>query len=286
MQQISNDYWLDSEELDKIKRIMDQASFVTHGMGELLSEEPSNVCNVLELGCGPGEWALSLAQRYPHLHVTGIDIEEKLIAYAKMQAEAAELSNVTFQRLSAFNLPKRNDLPTLDTFPDASFDLINGRFFGTLVSRELWYEVLQQCYRLLCPGGILQFTDHAPITTNSPAVDEWLELVFLAQLKRGQKRCKSESAIIVQSTLLEEKGFHIVGKKPYAIDFSFGQAAHNSMSTILLREVEEHQTFLSKTMNLITMENYEALKERMLAEFQAPEFKGIWFLCTVKGKRP
>ncbi len=35
-----NQYVFDAEEVDKMQQIIDQASFVTQGMGEILSEEP------------------------------------------------------------------------------------------------------------------------------------------------------------------------------------------------------------------------------------------------------
>jgi 16S rRNA G1207 methylase RsmC len=53
---------------------------------------PSGASNfVLDVGCGFGPIALFIKQRYPHLQVTGVDINERAVAYARKNAELNNL---------------------------------------------------------------------------------------------------------------------------------------------------------------------------------------------------
>lgn len=47
---------------------------------------PKAPTSILDVGCGGGQMALKLAQRYPKAKVRGIDLSEEAIAFAKAQA--------------------------------------------------------------------------------------------------------------------------------------------------------------------------------------------------------
>lgn len=63
------------------------------------SHLPANVLNqdgffsVLDIGCGTGLISLMLAQRYPNIHITGIDIDPQAISQAKTNAALSPWSN-------------------------------------------------------------------------------------------------------------------------------------------------------------------------------------------------
>ncbi len=64
---------------------------------------------VLDMGCGNGIITLLLAQRYPHCHFHGVDINPQLTQQAKQNANLNNLENCTFETvdLLAGNLNER-----------------------------------------------------------------------------------------------------------------------------------------------------------------------------------
>src|SRR4051812_31221494 len=61
---------------------------------------------VLDLGCGPGLWALELAPQVGH--VTGIDIAPAFIEYANEQAQHKNIQNVEFEVASFLDFSPKN----------------------------------------------------------------------------------------------------------------------------------------------------------------------------------
>src|ERR1700753_1259308 len=52
---------------------------------------PSPDTRLLEIACGPGFYACSLAQRYPDIQITGVDLSERLLSRAKDRADLRRL---------------------------------------------------------------------------------------------------------------------------------------------------------------------------------------------------
>src|SRR4029077_3385694 len=59
--------------------------------------EPPACSKVLELGCGPGFYACSLARRFRQISVLGIDSSKKLVKYARDKATENALDNCAFE---------------------------------------------------------------------------------------------------------------------------------------------------------------------------------------------
>ena len=96
---------------------------------------------VLELGCGPGFYACKLAQQYPQIATTGIDLSEQLIARARSRASARSLGNCTFRHGDAQALPE---------LPGPIDAVIVSRLFLIVPNKE---AVLAEILRVLRPGG-------------------------------------------------------------------------------------------------------------------------------------
>lgn len=97
----------------------------------------------LDIGCGEGHNTRLLAQR--GARVTGVDIAEVFIAYAR-ETEAQEPLGIAYEVASAVELP----------FPDTSFDFATG--FMSFMGIPETDRVLAEAYRILKPGGFLQFS--------------------------------------------------------------------------------------------------------------------------------
>jgi SAM-dependent methyltransferase len=114
---------------------------------------PLTGARVLDLGTGPGTMALPLAER--GAHVTGTDISENQIAAAREQAELRGLSDrCTFEVGSAEQ----------SRFANNSFDVITS---GTSWH---WFDhakALDECTRLLAPGGLLVIAHYIYLANHS-----------------------------------------------------------------------------------------------------------------------
>lgn len=95
---------------------------------------------VLEIGCGTGSTAIAHAPHVKHIRAT--DISSKMIAIARRKAEAANVSNVTFEAAAIDELE----------VPDASLDVVMGHSILHLLDDK--EAALARVYRMLKPGGV------------------------------------------------------------------------------------------------------------------------------------
>lgn len=92
-----------------------QLAQVQHRLGERLWQHcPEDAQRILDLGCGPGHWSARLSQRYPHAHVTGVDLSPGMLAEAERQWPAAQWPHLHWQQEDAQQLPT----------PRSAYDLI------------------------------------------------------------------------------------------------------------------------------------------------------------------
>ncbi|MBV9232165.1 MAG: class I SAM-dependent methyltransferase, partial [Chloroflexi bacterium] len=140
--QSENTYMIDPENSVEMARLMRQDHLVTQGMGGLFPEgtDLTDVHSILDLACGPGGWVLETAFAHSDIEVVGVDISERMIAYACAQAKVQVLENASFRVM--------NILKPLD-FPDASFDLVNARVISTFMLPDAWPQLIQECIRIL-----------------------------------------------------------------------------------------------------------------------------------------
>src|SRR5256714_7784082 len=103
--------------------------------------EPPASSKVLELGCGPGFYARTLAWRFWQISVLGGDSSKELVKYAREKAMEKALSNCAFEWGNVLNLSQ----------PDNSFSqLVASRLFTILPERE---RAVAEIFRVLNLGG-------------------------------------------------------------------------------------------------------------------------------------
>jgi ubiquinone/menaquinone biosynthesis C-methylase UbiE len=96
----------------------------------------------VDLGCGAGQLVMEMARKAPGLHMTGIDLSEKMLADARQSAQRVGLED----RVD-FRLGNVEEIP----FPDQSLDLVI-----STASLHHWTDpvkVLNEIDRVLKPGG-------------------------------------------------------------------------------------------------------------------------------------
>jgi ubiquinone/menaquinone biosynthesis C-methylase UbiE len=97
--------------------------------------------HLLEIACGPGFYACSLAQRYPNIRITGVDLSERLLSRAKDRADIRQLKNCHFVRA--------NVLALSEAFEPVDA-IIASRLMMVLGDRP---QALREIYSVLRPGG-------------------------------------------------------------------------------------------------------------------------------------
>lgn len=113
--------------------------------------------NILDVGCGIGGSTLYLAEKFDAI-ATGITLSPVQAARANERAKNAFLEgNVSFQVADALNLP----------FADNSFDLVWSLESGEHMADKTRF--LEECYRVLKPGGVFIFATWCHRPTHSLA---------------------------------------------------------------------------------------------------------------------
>ncbi|MBD3883064.1 methyltransferase domain-containing protein [Phormidium tenue FACHB-886] len=115
---------------------------------------------ILDVGCGIGGSSLYLAEKF-NAAVTGITLSPVQADRAIARAEAAGLSDrATFQVADALQMP----------FADRSFDLVWSLESGEHMPDK--QKFLQECYRVLKPGGTFIFVTwcHRPTAPAAPSL--------------------------------------------------------------------------------------------------------------------
>jgi ubiquinone/menaquinone biosynthesis C-methylase UbiE len=132
--------------------------------------------NVLDIACGPGFTSCELAKAVGEEgRVTGVDINEELIAAAHQAKASEQVENVSFSLGNLYDL----------ALPENSFDFIYARFLFQHLEKP--DAALANLHKVLRPGGILCILDIDDNWTSfSPESDAFVR--FIRKTGAGQRR--------------------------------------------------------------------------------------------------
>jgi ubiquinone/menaquinone biosynthesis C-methylase UbiE len=102
-----------------------------------------NPRQILDVGCGTGQWAYEIAGEYPQALVVGLDLEE-----AKNPVSAP--GNYRFVQGDVLK-----GLP----FVDNTFDFVHQRLLVGAVPATAWPEVVKELARVTAPGGWVELVE-------------------------------------------------------------------------------------------------------------------------------
>ncbi|UPK99475.1 hypothetical protein LCI18_010410 [Fusarium solani-melongenae] len=159
-----------------------------------LSPISSKPKRVLDVGTGPGTWALEFAQKHPYCSVLGIDIEPVHPLYTR--------SNCTFLTKDVTH--------DWDFTGGGNYDFIHVRQLGDIQEKM---ALIQRCFDNLKPGGWVEFTEWIAIlqspnhSLRGTAFRKWNDL-----LEQGMRQCGTTLYYPDKlKPLLQETGFeHII----------------------------------------------------------------------------
>lgn len=271
-------YFINTENAAEMARLMQQDRLLTREMGGLFPQQLDlpTIHDVLDIGCGPGGWVLDVAHDHPKISVTGIDISQIMVEYARAQARVQWLNNAHFKVMDA--------LKPLD-FPPHSFDLINARFISGFMPPAAWSQLLQECMRILRPAGTLRLIEPEYPLTTSPALERLGGMVTHAMQLAGQSFSpdgRHAGITPVLGRLLREAGFINIQKKAHVLDCSAGMEAYTSQYQNTMVFLKLIQPFLLK-MNMATKEELDVLYEQALMEMHFDDFCAVWYYLSVWG---
>lgn len=281
MTQSSGDYFINQELMEEMVRLKRQAGIVTSEMGGALWEqqEPNHIHRVLDLACGPGEWAMEVANTYSHIEqVIGVDKSQRMISYANAQAEA-EGSKASFRVM---------DITQPLDFPNGAFDLINARFIHSLMKADQWPMLLQECFRVLCPGGILRMTEQESGFSNDKVYQQYIDLWGTAWIRSGHSFSHSHSYIgvtVVLKDLMHQAGLIDQKHRPISIDLSSRQPIHREMIENLAQALKLAGPFLLRV-GAGTQKDITELYEQMESLIGKEHFCAYWLLQTIWASKP
>lgn len=280
-EQSSNLYFIDPENVAEMARLMHQNRLVTQAMGGLFPERTdfSTVSAILDIACGPGEWALNVAAAHPHIQVVGGDISPIMVQYASLEARRRELYNTRFRVMDA--------LQPLD-FPDHTFDIVNARFIFGFMPPAAWPRLLAECARITRPGGIIRLTESEWNLTNSLAY-ETLHAYTTQALKKAGKSFSPDGRNIgitpMLGAFLQGAGCVDIQHRAFVQDLSSGTEANKTLYQNLMAFFQLVKPFVIGT-GVSTQDEFDVQYHRMLEEITQPEFRGISFILTVWGETP
>jgi ubiquinone/menaquinone biosynthesis C-methylase UbiE len=161
-----------SKELERLKRQAQIAGKLELSVMRRFGIKPG--MNVLDLACGPGVTTLLLSELVEDGHVTGIDVNDTLLAEAEQVIESHEVNNIMLKKGDVYN----------HQLPENSFDFIYSRFLFQHLSDPL--KALNNVIPLLKPGGIFCVLDvDDDWLTIHPQPEQFAQFVKLAG--EGQK---------------------------------------------------------------------------------------------------
>lgn len=180
--------------------------WVRQGLIDQIGGQPRRI---LDLGCGTGSLTLALKEHFPQADVMGLDLSPQMLTMADYKAQQRGLKMTWYQGL-AEQTPFSRD----------AFDLISIALLFHETPPAITQAILQECFRLLSPGGQLLILDgnQAQLRHN-----EWLTQVFeepyIQAFARGDLNHSLQKAGFEQVKTEEHWWFHQIsqGRKPLPI---------------------------------------------------------------------
>ena len=279
----TNTYIIDPENALEMDRLIEQGHLITEGLGEAFSEGDAIVSSqiMLDIGCGPGEWIRYVAKKFPQKKLIGIDISHIEVEYAQVCAEAERLANVEFLAMNALEPLK---------FPDASFDLVNGRLISGFMKRDAWLPLLKECLRILRPGGTLRITEGETLSiTGSSTAIAMSELTVKALWKAGMGFSPNGPSAAYLPKVLQffrDAGYQDIRMQPHVIDCSFGSAYHQASLKNGALFYKNMKPFLVEKYRVVSARKLEQMAEQLHRDQLSPDFACLWYWLTISGRRP
>ncbi len=262
----------------ELQRLITQDEMLTSCMGGVLPEQsdPTRLREVLDIGCGPGGWAIQTALTYPEMSVTGIDISSAMVRFARHRAQTHGVQDrVTFAVMDALRMLE---------FPPNTFDLVNLRLGSSFVRAWDWPKLLSEMERVTRVGGVIRITEAAFITqSSSPSLLSLHQSLLDAMDRAGHLFAPRPEGLTVHIGPLLYKYIRIteVATRDFPLEFRAGTEAGQRFLQDVEHGFQTLRPFLEKWRSGPPIKGYDQVYAQALQEMQSPQFFAIWPLRTV-----
>jgi len=265
--------------LDEMARLEIQDKMVTTGMGGVLPElaDPTVLRRVLDVGCGTGGWLMETARTYPTIEkLVGVDISDKMLAYARAQAEKLALGErVQFQAMDALRILE---------FPAGYFDLVNQRYGISWLRTWDWRKLLSEYQRVCRPGGIIRITEGNTLECNIPALTKLFDIMAEAFYHSGRFFTLSKDGVTGElANLMRQYGIQNVQTQVHPLVYRGGTIECQHFADDMAHIFRLFLPFYQRWTRVPS--DYEEIYQQALKEMQQPGFVGTWTLLTMWGSR-
>ncbi len=280
--EIGGTYFVQNREnLEELRRLQIQDQMLTTSMGGALPEQPNpgRFRRVLDIGCGAGAWLIEMAKIFPSIErLVGIDVNRQMIATAQQEAQAQQVSDrVQFCLMDALQMLE---------FPSDFFDLVNQRLAMSWLRTWEWPKLLREYRRVTCPDGVIRVTEVAIVTESSNlAYLRLCTLILHALYRAGHYFTPTPDGLTSQLVrLLHQSSVENVQTQPHSIRYRAG--------TVEGQHFAEDMRLVSRTLIPYLRkwgqmpDDYEALYQQMLQEFEQPNFFAVLNVLTAWGTKP
>jgi ubiquinone/menaquinone biosynthesis C-methylase UbiE len=280
-EQSSTYFVQDRSNVEEMNRLELQDKMLTTGMGGVLPElaDPTPVRRVLDVGCGTGGWLIETAKTYPSIEkLVGADISGKMLAYARVRADAEALDQrVQFREMDALRMLE---------FADASFDLVNQRLGDSWLRTWDWKKILLEYQRVTRPGGIIRITEgNAFAESNSPALTKLCDTVLKAFYNSGRLFTESNDGIIRElPRIMTQYGISDVQSQVHTLTYQAGTESGQQFYQNVQYILRLLLPFFHKWTHVPV--DYEDTRQQALKEIQQSGFVANFTLITCWGKKP
>ena len=167
---------------------------------------------ILEVGCGPGNFALCLERWFPNAELTALDLEADLIHFASKRADSA-----SFVRASSQRMP----------LTSASFDVVSA--LQVIEHFPQPEEFLSEVGRVLRPGGLLLMSTPNPTGLGARLQGEsWQGIrddhISLRDPSEWKKSLEVEGFERLSEGTTLFNGMPVLGQFPFSVGFQALQA--------------------------------------------------------------
>jgi ubiquinone/menaquinone biosynthesis C-methylase UbiE len=264
---------------EELIRLHVQDQMLTAGMGGVLSEQsdPKSLQRVLDVGCGTGDWLIETAKTYPTISLlVGVDISEKMLEYARAQAEAQQVSDrVQFRAMDALRMLE---------FSADYFDLVNERLGASFLRKWDWPKLIGEFQRVTRPGGVIRVTECDLTENNSPALNRLYDVFLQALYNAGNFFTLDRRGVIDElANLLKRHGLQNVQTRMHLLDCRNGTPAWQPYYENVRHGFRTLAPFFRKWTRV--PDDYETLYQQALSEMEQPDFVATWGLLTAWGNK-
>ncbi len=270
----------DNKKKAEIERLVTQERMFRIAMGGILLEQtnPDNFHSVLDVACGPGGWMLEVARSHPQTHLVGVDINPRMLEYARKQANEQNVAHqVEFREMDV--------LQKLD-FPDNSFDLVNLQFGVSFVRTWDWPKLLLEMQRVTRPGGILRLTESEASTQSMGIALTDYDRIGIQVMYRAGYLFTEENAGLTGhlAELLTNAWCEDVQTRTYPLEFHVGTPEGKLFCEDMKYLHQAIRPFLQKWVTL--PDDYEARTRQVQKDMERPDFWAVWPILVAWGRKP